>query len=153
MSISLPQRAPNSVAGDFYVEANLCTRCCLVHGEAPALLNDPEEPFESCFFRRQPETPEEVDQAISAICVTEVCALRYGGTDPDIIAKLRKRHMASVCDHTPEGQEEIKRRSGYKVPEKQDDAIGFRQAIVAIVAVVGLAVFFALLLYLFPQGG
>lgn len=104
MALSLPQRVPENAPGDFYVQAGLCTRCCLVHGEAPELLNDPERPFEECFFRRQPQTLEEIEQAISAICVSEMCALRYGGSDAAIIAKLRARQLASQCDHTPEGQ-------------------------------------------------
>jgi hypothetical protein len=104
MTVSLPQRVPENAPGDFYVQAGLCTRCCLVHGEAPNLLNDPEQPFEECFFRRQPETPAEIEQAISAICVSEMCALRYGGTDPTIVTKLREKQLASQCDHTPEGQ-------------------------------------------------
>jgi len=103
MAIPLPQRVPQNAPGDFYVEAGLCTRCCLVHGEAPELLNDPEQPFEECFFRRQPQTREEIEAAISAIGVSEMGALRYGGTDPEIIAKLRARHCAIACDHTQEG--------------------------------------------------
>src|SRR3954447_26730554 len=99
MAIPLPQRVPQNAPGDFYVQAGLCTRCCLVHGEASELLNDPEQPFEECFFRRQPQTPEEIEQAISAICVSEMCALRYGGSDPAIIARLRARRLASRCDH------------------------------------------------------
>lgn len=98
MTVSLPQRVPENAPGDFYVQAGLCTRCCIVHGEAPDLLNNPEEPFEECFFRRQPRTPEEVEQAISAICVSEMCALRYAGSDPTIIAKLRARQSVSQCD-------------------------------------------------------
>lgn len=103
MAIRLPQRVPESAPGDFYVEAGLCTRCCLVHGEAPNLLNDQDQPFEECFFRRQPQTTEEIDQAIRAISFSEIGALRYGGTDPNIIAKLRARHCAHACDQTPEG--------------------------------------------------
>src|SRR5438874_7897317 len=103
MTVPLPQRVPENVPGDFYVEAGLCTRCCLVHGEARELLNDPNKPFEECFFRRQPKTPEEVEAAIIAISVSEMGALRYGGTDPEIIAKLRARRCAHACDHTPEG--------------------------------------------------
>src|SRR5688500_8150324 len=103
MPTSLPQRVPQNAPGDFYVEAGLCTRCCLVHGEAPDLLNDPGQPFDECYFRRQPQTPDELDRAISAICVSEMCALRYGGSDESIIAKLRARHSAAQCDHTPEG--------------------------------------------------
>src|SRR4051812_40044837 len=105
MAIPLPQRVPDNAPGDFYVEAGLCTRCCLIHGEAPNLFNDPDKPFEECFFRRQPQTPEEIEQAISAISVSEMGALRYGGSDPDIIAKLRARQCARACDHTLEGME------------------------------------------------
>jgi hypothetical protein len=104
MPLSLPQRVPENAPGDFYVEAGCCTSCCLPHGEAPELLNDPDEPFKECYFRRQPRTPEEVDRAVEAICVSEVCALRYGGTDPAIIDKLRRRDAAAQCDHTPEGR-------------------------------------------------
>lgn len=103
MDVPLPQRVPDNAPGDFYVEAGLCTRCCLVHGEAPDLLNDRDQPFEECFFRRQPRTPAEIDQAIGAISVSEMGALRYGGNDANIIAKLRARRCARACDHTPEG--------------------------------------------------
>lgn len=108
MPITLPQRVPENAAGDFYVEAGLCTRCCLVHGEAPDLLNDPTQPFDECYFRRQPQTPEEVAQAISAIWVSEMCALRYAGTDEAIIAKLRTRQSAALCDRSPEGFARLK---------------------------------------------
>ena len=66
-------------------------------------MNDPDQPFDECYFHRQPQTPEEVDQAISAIWVSEMCALRYAGTDEAIIAKLRTRQSATQCDHAPEG--------------------------------------------------
>jgi hypothetical protein len=109
MPTPLPQRVPENAPGDFYVEANCCTSCCLVHGEAPELLNDPEQPFRECYFRRQPQTPEEIDRAIEAICLSEVGALRYGGSDPAILAKLRARGAAAQCDHTPEGQAWLER--------------------------------------------
>jgi hypothetical protein len=118
MKVSLPQRVPENAPGDFYVEAGLCTRCCLIHGEAPELLNDPEQPFEECYFRRQPQTPDEIERAISAMCVSEMCALRYGGTDPTIIAKLRARQLGSHCDHTPEGQAWIRRPSLQPAPPR-----------------------------------
>jgi hypothetical protein len=73
------------------------------------VTHDPEQPFEECFFRRQPRTPDEIEQAISAICVSEMCALRYGGSDPSIIAKLRAKQSASQCDQTVEGQAWINR--------------------------------------------
>jgi hypothetical protein len=104
MAIPLPQRVPQNAPGDFYVQAGMCTACCLPHGEAPDLLNDAKQAFHECFFRRQPQTPEEVDRAISALWVSEVCALRYAGSDPQIIAKLRSRDCGHLCDQTPEGQ-------------------------------------------------
>lgn len=102
MNKPLPERVPENAPGDFYVEAGQCTRCCLVHAEAPDLLNDLRQAFEECFFRRQPQTPAEIEQAINAISVSEICALRYGGTDPAIIARLRERNCASQCDHATE---------------------------------------------------
>jgi hypothetical protein len=104
MGVLLPQRVPENAPGDFYVTAGCCTRCCLVHGEAPDLLNDPRQPFEECYFQRQPQTPEEIDRAISAISVSEMAALRYGGNDPTIIAKLRAKKCGGQCDQTDEGQ-------------------------------------------------
>jgi|GEM_PF-3411672 len=102
MAVSLPQRVPQNAPGDFYVEAGLCTRCCLVHGEAPELLNDPDQPFEECYFKRQPRTPAEIEQAINAMCVSEMCALRYAGDDEAIIGELRNREQAYLCDQAPE---------------------------------------------------
>jgi len=105
MNVPLPQRVLENAPGDFYVEAGLCMRCCLVHGEAPDLLNDPKQQFEECYFRRQPQTSREIDQAINAILVSEVGALRYGGNDPTIIAKLCAAKCGSrQCDQTDEGR-------------------------------------------------
>jgi hypothetical protein len=104
MPTPLPQRVPENAPGDFYVQADLCTQCCLPHGEAPELLNDPKQFFKECYFRRQPQTPAEIDRAIAAISVSEMCALRYAGSDPEILGKLRARNLAAQCDQTPEGR-------------------------------------------------
>jgi hypothetical protein len=66
-------------------------------------MND-ERDVGDCYFRRQPQTPEEVDRAINALWVSEVCALRYAGSDERIIAKLRSRGCGHLCDQTPEGR-------------------------------------------------
>lgn len=70
-------------------------RCCLVHGEAPELMNDPAQEFRQCYFRSQPQTSKEVEHAIRAIGVSETAALRYGGTDSAIIKRLN----GECCDH------------------------------------------------------
>src|SRR5216117_4412946 len=67
MAIRLRQRVPENAAGDFYVEADTCMRCCLPHEQAPELMNDCKVEFRECYFRRQPQTPQEVENAIQAI--------------------------------------------------------------------------------------
>jgi hypothetical protein len=41
-----------------------------------------------CYFKKQPETPAEVEQAIKAINGSCCGALRYAGADPEIIKRL-----------------------------------------------------------------
>jgi hypothetical protein len=48
---------------------------------------------------RQPETEEEIEQAINAIAVSCVSAVRYGGTDPKIIKRLYSLNLESECDY------------------------------------------------------
>jgi hypothetical protein len=98
MRTPLPQPVPENAPGDFYVERDVCTRCCLPHGEAPELMNDPTVAFRECYFRRQPQNEEEVEHAITAIRVSCIEALRYGGNDPTIIARLREVGEAAACD-------------------------------------------------------
>lgn len=98
MPISLPQRVPENAPGDFYVQAGCCMRCCLPHGEAGELMNDPSVEFEECYFRRQPETPDEVENVIRAIWVSEVACLRYGGVDQTIIRRIHELGRGECCD-------------------------------------------------------
>jgi hypothetical protein len=62
-------------------------------------MNDCDQDFDQCFFRRQPQSPEEVEQAIQAIYASDVGALRYGGTDQTIIRRLHELGCADLCDH------------------------------------------------------
>ncbi len=95
-----PKRVPENASGDFYVEGGLCMSCCLAHIEAPDLMNDETAGFRECYFRRQPRTEAEVTQAIMAVWVSEIDALRYGGTDPAIIRRLHDLKVGDCCDHT-----------------------------------------------------
>jgi hypothetical protein len=47
-----------------------------------------DEEHSSCFFERQPATPEEEYRAIRAIWASCCGAVRYGGSDPNVIARL-----------------------------------------------------------------
>ena len=95
---SLKQRVPENAPGDFYVEAGSCLRCCLPHAQAPELMNDCEIEFRECYFRRQPQTPLEVEHAIQAIWVSELSCIRYGGSDQAIIRRLHELGRADSCD-------------------------------------------------------
>jgi hypothetical protein len=101
MDIPLPQRVPENAPGDFYVERDVCTRCCIPHSEAPDLLNDPNVEFQECYFRRQPQTEAEVEQACMAVAVSCVGGPRYGGNDPEILERLRELGVESQCDEQP----------------------------------------------------
>jgi len=96
-----PERGKKNIAGDFYTIEDGCLACMLPEGEAPTLLNDDEDEYET-FFVRQPQTPEEIEQACCAIevCCTE--ALRYGGKDREIIKRLGNN--PAYCDYNLEGR-------------------------------------------------
>ena len=109
MAISLRQRVPENSPGDFYVEADTCLRCCLPHDEAPELMNDCKVEFRECYFRRQPQTPEEVEHAIQAIWVSELNCIRYGGNDQAIIRRLHELGRDDCCDQPLIGEPAVRR--------------------------------------------
>jgi hypothetical protein len=44
-----------------------------------------------CVFTRQPKTAQEIERAIGAMCESDVCGIRYGGTDPAILRRIAAR--------------------------------------------------------------
>jgi hypothetical protein len=109
MAISLRQRVAENAPGDFYVEPDTCLQCCLPHEEAPELMNDCNQAFRECYFRRQPQTPEEVEHAIQAIWVSELNCLRYGGSDQAIIRRLHELGREDCCDQPLVGEPAVRR--------------------------------------------
>ncbi|MDQ2800503.1 MAG: ferredoxin [Armatimonadota bacterium] len=100
--IPLPVRNPLNAPGPFYVEGGLCLHCCLPEAEAPELIGVEYEGdylTNGCFFKKQPETPEELDQAIDAMSVNCVATLRYGGEDLAILRRLNELGLRSQCDY------------------------------------------------------
>lgn len=85
------KRHPLNVKGDFYVEDGVCLACDASPSEAPDLMT-----YEDwhCYFKKQPQTEEEIEQAINAVCVSDICGLRYAGNSPKILEKLPKE----ACD-------------------------------------------------------
>ena len=71
--------------GDFIVEDGVCMLCCLPEHEAPELM---ESDNLSCYFKRQPETEEEISHAIEAIKVSCCNGVIYKGYDKKIIRRI-----------------------------------------------------------------
>lgn len=82
--------------GDFYVEKDCCILCGAPEVEAIGLMGHSDE---GCYFIRQPETEEEIEQAINAIAVSCVSAVRYGGINQKIIKRLYDLKLETECDH------------------------------------------------------
>src|SRR5215813_10850867 len=74
--------------GDFYVEDQMCISCAAPESEAPDLMSHDESNVYHCYFKRQPQTPDEMERAIRAVNVGCCGAVRYRGKDPSILAKL-----------------------------------------------------------------
>lgn len=51
-----------------------------------------------CYFKRQPQTPEEIERAIEAVCCSEIQGLRYAGNDPEILRRLVEKECRDCCD-------------------------------------------------------
>src|SRR5262249_37917837 len=64
----------------------------------PEMVGRNEGEYESCFFKKQPTTPEELDQAIAAMEVSCVPALRYAGDDPEVLRRLQAKELGDRCD-------------------------------------------------------
>src|SRR3954447_12183141 len=93
--LSIPGRIifePDSsnAPGPFYVTYGCCVCCYAPEAEAPEMVGRNEGEYEACFFRKQPTTPEELNQVIAAMQVSCVPALRYAGADPEILQRLQE---------------------------------------------------------------
>jgi ferredoxin len=96
MSKTKFERTPLNAEGDFYVVKDMCITCIAPHQEAPELMGLDDDM--GCYFRRQPQTPEELIDAIEAVWVSCVQALRYSGNDPAILERLRAKGCKSQSD-------------------------------------------------------
>lgn len=77
--------------GAFYVVNQDCMSCGYPHVLAPDLMAwemNSDGRVAHCYFRKQPETSLEVEQAVNALKGSCCDALRYAGSDPDIIKRI-----------------------------------------------------------------
>jgi hypothetical protein len=99
--VDLPDRHPRNSAGPFYVENGQCISCGAPESEADGLIEHDADGH--CFFARQPSTENETNAAIRGVWASCCGAVRYGGDDPQILARLAALGMATQCDGQPLG--------------------------------------------------
>ena|SRR5262249_606575 len=90
--LTLFEPYPKNAPGPFYVMNEECITCGAPHAVAPDLMawEDSEGAHSHCYFKKQPEDPYELTQAIAAVAQSCCGALCYAGSDPEIIKRLRK---------------------------------------------------------------
>ena len=84
------KRYPKNVPGDFFVEDGMCISCGVPEYEAPDLMTHDanDEVIYHCYFKKQPSTPEELEQAIQAVACSCCEGVKYGGDDPKVRQRL-----------------------------------------------------------------
>jgi hypothetical protein len=83
----MPKRKayPENALGPFYVEDDLCIQCGNPEAVAPRVVGSNEH---HCYFKKQPQSAAELEEAIKAVNHCCCGAYRYAGSDPEIIARL-----------------------------------------------------------------
>ena len=97
----IPGPHPLNARGDFYIENTECITCGWPHVTAPDLMEwerDEEGHEAHCYFKKQPETQYEIEQALKAIEGSCCGAVRYCGSDPAIIQRLRDAGCGNAVD-------------------------------------------------------
>jgi len=95
---------PENAPGAFYVEKDLCITCRAPQSVAPDLIGFYEDPSGTnhkshYYFRKQPETAEELDRAIKAVQVSCCGAYHYAGVDLAVKEELRLAGEGAAIDH------------------------------------------------------
>ncbi len=93
------EREPANVEGPFYITTQ-CIICGLPPETAPDNISfapDCERPH-TCRFSKQPETQEELNAVLDAMWGSCVEAVRYGGTDPEILRQIKERGLSHLAD-------------------------------------------------------
>jgi hypothetical protein len=89
--------------GDFYVEDGMCITCGAPEAAAPDLVvfyvdSDGSDRNTHCYFRRQPTSPAELEQAIQAVHVSCCAAVRYRGSNSAVLRRLTALGDSPSCD-------------------------------------------------------
>jgi hypothetical protein len=101
------EREPDNAPGPFYVVKGQCVICALPPQTAPSNITWSTETFRCqdctdcpthCRLERQPTTEEELAAVIEAAFGSCVEAIRYCGSDPEILARFRAVGLERLCD-------------------------------------------------------
>ena len=101
------EREPDNAPGPFYVIKDQCVLCALPPALAPANITWSQETLQRrcgetcpthCRVEKQPETADELALVIEAARCSCIAAIRYCGTDPEILARFRAEGLESLCD-------------------------------------------------------
>lgn len=97
---------PQSAPGDFYVVNDECISCGAPHAVAPDLIGWAEgTEYLHCIWKKQPETSDEMEQALSTFDASEVGCYRYAGHDPAIMSRIG----LDYCDHALSWPNQVER--------------------------------------------
>ena len=95
MTKRLPTHPQNS-EGDFYVVDGECMGCGAPEQQATRMMA--HDSTGHCFFVRQPESSDELNDALRALWSSCCGAVRYGGIDPLVLTRLAQMGLAAACD-------------------------------------------------------
>lgn len=87
--------------GPFYVVNDECIACQAPEQEAPDVMAhvDRNGAGYHCYFKRQPTTAEELEQAILSVVVSCCGAVRYAGSDPEVLRRISEwSECRDQCD-------------------------------------------------------
>src|SRR5258708_4921275 len=91
-----------NVPGEFYVASDMCIACRAPEHVAQKLVgfyDDTSGPNSHCYFRKQPETEQEIAEAIKAVSVNCCGSYHYSGSDPRIKEILRANACGDALDN------------------------------------------------------
>ncbi len=86
---------PQSIPGDFYVVNTECLACGMPHVVAPDLIGWAEGDGSHCVWKKQPQTPAEIDRAVAVLESQDLECHRYAGVNPAILERV----LTTYCDH------------------------------------------------------
>ena len=91
---------PDNPPGPFYVIRDQCVACGLPPECAPSNItwHGCDACSNHCRVERQPKTESELDQVIESALGSCIEAIRYCGTDPEILQRFREADLERLCD-------------------------------------------------------